>query len=287
VYAVAAWPTFRKVLVGLLFLPLSVGAFLLAIGQAHLFVPRTIDRYLGDLAEPHLSAAFTFCDDPRLATALSEMAGRLAGNRPYAIRVVHESEVNALALPNGSIYLFSGLLAESESAAEVAGVMAHEMAHVEERHATRQLIQVLGFSYLAAMVLGAGFEEFESAESLGELAGLVIYFQYSRDFEREADLYAARMLRAARIDGRGMVDFFRRRLSPESVERDGQDPREILAEALPDFLRSHPHDRERLAAIEAELAAAADGPAGPASLEALAAERGWKSLRGRCSDINP
>lgn len=306
----AAWSTPRKILIGALLLPLSVGVFLFGIEGAHVLVPESADRRLGDHAVAYLENGMEFCEDPQLGAAVNEMLVRLAGEdapERYNVRIVREDEVNALALPNGNIYLFSGLLAESESAAEVAGVLAHEIGHIEERHSMRQLIQALGVAYLTTMILGSGFEEVEAAETIAELASVAVFFKYSRDFEREADLYGLRLLEAAGIEARGLVDFFARRVSaagatdspadqdvaqtkpPEDAQETDSDSLEAalenslenLEQAIPDFLSTHPADEERVRYLEAAIAG---GPAGSRSL-ALERER-WQSLRARCSDIS-
>jgi Zn-dependent protease with chaperone function len=285
------WSIARKILVGALLLPVSIGAFFFAIEGAYVFIPEAADRRLGDQAAAYLESGMDFCEEPRLEAAVSEMLTRLVGeeNRDrYTVRIVSDPEVNALALPSGGIYIFSGLLEESESAAEVAGVLAHEIGHIQERHSMRQLIQALGFTYLASMLLGAGFEELEIAETISELATAAVFFKYSRDFEREADLFGLEVLREAGIGGQGLLDFFARRATPGPEGRSVRyDSLENLDRALPDFLSSHPADEERTRYLQAALGASTAAGAGDGVSDVrargLASEAEWKELRILCS----
>lgn len=286
-YSIGEWSAARKILVAALILPFSLGAFFFGIERGHIFVPEIADRRLGDQAAVYLESGMDFCEDSGLEGAIAEMLERLVGedaSERYTIRIVRDSEVNALALPNGGIYLFSGLLAESESAAEVAGVIAHEIGHIDRRHSIRQLIQAAGFAYLATMLLGAGFEELETAETISELASLALFFKYSRDFEREADLYSIRQMHAAGIEGHGLLDFFVRRATADLEDPAPTYSLENAARALPDFLSSHPADKERAQYLEAELGGAGESGVREVAIRPLAAERGWKTLRTRCSD---
>ena len=292
VHTFAAWSVGRRILVGALLLPVSLGVYLFRVERAHVVVPRFADQRLGAQASTYLNNHLEFCDDAQLNAALDEILTRLVGpdaRSDYSIRVVRDAEVNALALPNGNIYIFSGLLAESESATEVAGVIAHEIGHIRGRHSIRQLIQALGVSYMATMVLGAGFEEFESAETISELASLAVFLKYSRGFEREADLDSIDTLRAAELDPRGLQAFFERRLDDrqDSTESVASTPisLEDVADSLPDFLSSHPADAERLEYLKAALAAnSAGGVAEDLTVRPLAVERDWAAVRARCAN---
>ncbi|MCR9142964.1 MAG: M48 family metallopeptidase [bacterium] len=303
------WSTGRKVLVGALMLPLSIGAFLFGLEGAHIFVPESADRRLGEQAAVYLESDMEICEDPVLNDAVAEMMTRLvgeAGREKYTVQIVRQSEVNALALPHGGIYLFSGLLEESETPAEVAGVLAHEIGHIQERHSMRQLIQAVGFTYLATMLLGAGFEEFEAAETISELASLAVFFKYSRDFEKEADLHGINLLRDAGLSGQGLLDFFARRV-PDAESEDaevsedldlslGEDAEIWLEEfgrTLPDFLSTHPADAERVGYLREALSREQGGEnptgdhptrAGAAgALRPLSFAANWSNLRGRCA----
>lgn len=111
------------------------------------------------------------------------------------IHIVYNDEVNAFALPDHYMVIYSGLIASCETPEELAGVMAHEIAHMELNHVMKKLTKELGIATLAVMVGGnAGYE------LLGEIARVISSTAYSRNFEREADAKAVVLLENANID---------------------------------------------------------------------------------------
>ena len=139
---------------------------------------------------------------------------------------------NAFALPGGDIVVTDALvkLLQDEPQALV-GVIAHELGHVKLRHGMRQATQAAGLGLIAGLVLG------DFSFLLASAPALLAQMDYSRDFEREADVNARDLLRAAGIDPRVMVVFF------ERVEKEaGADERPLL----PIALSSHPATGERI-----------------------------------------
>lgn len=317
----STWSVGQRVLIGALVAPVSLAFFIFAVGQSHYLVPRAADRYLGEQVDEYLAEQFSFCSDPALESALDDMLVRLVGEEDradYRLHLVENETVNALAAPGGSIYVFAGLMAESETPDEVAGVLAHEVGHIQERHSIRQMIQIVGYTYMMTMVLGAGFEEVETAETLAEIASLVTFLKYSRDFEREADLAGVRLLEASDLSAQGLMDFFGRRAeefsdadgdavnADESAEAEAsteaaataadsddqdlgeqfgealesvQEQLEDAVESLPDLLQTHPGDAERLQALrEATTRAAESGSIRPLDIS----PQRWRAIRDGC-----
>ena len=168
----------------------------------------------------------------------------LAGGYPYTFKVVNENSINAFALPGGPTYVHTGLLRAADNEGQVAGVMAHEIAHVALRHGTNQaskanLIQLPAM--LAGAVLGG------SGSMVGQLAQLGIglgansvLLKFSRSAESQADLLGAQLMARAGYNPIEMARFF------EKLEAQG-------GRGGPEFFASHPNPGNRRKAIEEEI----------------------------------
>jgi predicted Zn-dependent protease len=131
----------------------------------------------------------------------------------FTIRVVDSAEVNAYALPGGILYVSRGLLEAAESEAELAAVMAHEIAHVAARHGAEQMskIELANWGSIALVALGAfgGW----GGVVIRQVAGLTLplgFLKFSRGAEKEADMLGAQYLWAAGYDPQAFVTFFER-----------------------------------------------------------------------------
>jgi predicted Zn-dependent protease len=158
--------------------------------------------------------------------------------------VVNDPAVNALAVPGGTIIVFRGLLDKTRSPEELAGVLAHEVQHILQRHATRALLQQLSMKVLLAAAVGdaKGLSYgLEGARILGML-------RYSRQYEDEADAEAIRLLVACGIDPRGLAAFF------EAIQADRE-----ASLKIPAYLSTHPDMEGRIQRLRT-LAAEAPAP---------------------------
>jgi predicted Zn-dependent protease len=242
----------------------------LADGLAQLLPPAWEER-LGQALVPELIDAFAemesqppaVCTDAPGRAALDRLTRRLAAplDTPYRITVTVAAgkTVNAFAAPGGQVVLFEGLLTFSQSADELAGVLAHEMAHVAARHPTRRVIRDLGFRHLIDALTGGTL----ATGWLNGLGEALVSSSFSRQDERDADAAAAATLRAAGIRGDGLGRFLVR-----LRQRHGEMP-EILS-----FLSTHPPAGERQAALEAQDLTGDRG---------LSDEQ-WEALRSMCSE---
>jgi predicted Zn-dependent protease len=179
---------------------------------------------------------------------LEEIGARLTQARPtpyrYRFFLADETSVNAFAMPAGFIVVQRGLIEKAATAEEVAGVLAHEIEHVEQRHALRGLVQELGVTAVWTIVagdVGGGV----AGEWLKGLAGM----QFSRAQESAADAGGYGRLLAARIDPHGMASFF------DTLSRQQND----MPGAL-NLLSTHPASAERAASIRAQLQTAPSFP---------------------------
>ena len=186
---------------------------------------------------------------------LNEMVGTLAAGAtgaryPYHAQAVSASEINAFALPGGPLYVNSGLIQAARSEGELAGVVAHEMAHIALRHATHNVSK----AYMAQAGLGilGGVLGGRSGQNTGQVINAVggfglnaLFLKYSRDAETQADILGAQMMAGAGYDPLEMATFFDL-LRQQARHDPGR---------LEQFLSSHPAPADRAARIrrEAEL----------------------------------
>ena len=151
-------------------------------------------------------------DDPIVAEYVSRIGQNLVRNSdakvPFTIKVLDTEEVNAFALPGGFFFVNSGLILKADSEAELAGVMAHEIAHVACRHGTRQATrgELMQIGSIPLIFMG-GWTGYAIRQGMG-LAIPMGFLQFSRGFEREADYFGLQYLYKSGYDPTAFVDFF-------------------------------------------------------------------------------
>jgi beta-barrel assembly-enhancing protease len=231
------------------------------------------DVELGQQAAAEVRKQLPMLDDRGVQAFVDGVGRRLVASIPseleqpvfrYSFEVVNLREINAFALPGGPMFLHRGMLEAAGTEGEIAGVMAHELAHVVLRHGTAQATKGQRFQLgaLAGQVLGAivgGTAGTIIAE--GSSFGLGAYFlKYSREYEREADLLGAQIMARAGYDPRQMANMF------QTIERQG-------GRGGPEWLSSHPNPGNRYEAINSEAAMLqVEGRAGsPAEFQAVQA----------------
>jgi predicted Zn-dependent protease len=191
-----------------------------------------------------------YVDDPEIAEYLGSLGARLAqampgGRHDYEFFVMREPTVNAFAMPGGFVGVHTGLIVASETESELASVLAHEIAHVSQRHIARmfgqqqQMQMPMMVALAAALLLGQSRPDLATGAAAAVQAGAVqTQLSYSRDFEREADRVGLRALEDAGLDSRAMASFFEKLQRTTRVSDDG---------TVPGYLRSHPVTTERIA----------------------------------------
>ena len=177
--------------------------------------------------------------DETLDAVTSRLRPVVAG-QPYEFRfhIFDDTNVNAFALPGGNVVVLTGLLNSAQRPEEIAGVLAHEIAHVTERHSLRKIIDTAGLSLLIRSVFG---DTSGLLSVIGNSSEFLLRQKYSRDFEREADDVGWNYLIAAQIDPRGLTEFFGRLLEREKV-----------GVAMPGLISTHPASEERIRRLEAK-----------------------------------
>ncbi|MBO0861384.1 MAG: M48 family metalloprotease [Chloracidobacterium sp.] len=216
----------------------------------NLFSPKQ-DVQIGRQSAQQILAETPMLNDPQIAGYIEQLGGKLAskaaGDRfPYQFRVVATREINAFALPGGFLFVNAGAIAAARNEGELAGVIAHEIAHVSLRHGTNQAskarIARAGLGILGGFA-GAGSDS-DLGQAIGAIGGLganILFLKYGRAAEKEADLEGARIMAEAGYDPLDMANFFK------TLEEKG-------GQRVPEMLSDHPDPGNRVKYISEEIA---------------------------------
>jgi predicted Zn-dependent protease len=179
-----------------------------------------------------------------VAGVFRQLAQKASGPKyPYSVSIANYAEVNAFALPGGPVWVHRGAIQTARNESELAGVLAHEVAHIAKRHVAEQVTKgTLAGGFLE--LLGRMLPDSRGGQAGEVVAGLAargFMLKFSRDAEREADVEGARLMRAAGWDARGLPDFL------DTLRRQQQrDPSSVEI-----FLSDHPAPGERAEALRA------------------------------------
>ena len=175
------------------------------------------DVQAGRQAASQVERQMPILRDAQVTSYVNAIVRRLAAQAggpefAYQAKVVNSREINAFALPGGYIYVNRGLISAARSEAELAGVLAHEIAHVAERHGTEQATKAYGAQAgvgLLAQVLGGRDRRLGVAEQvIGSLGVNAAFMKFSRNAEHEADHVGAQIMSRAGYDPMAMATFF-------------------------------------------------------------------------------
>ncbi|HET58572.1 MAG TPA: tetratricopeptide repeat protein [Deltaproteobacteria bacterium] len=158
----------------------------------------------------------------------------------FTFSVIRSSGINAFATPGGYIYLFTGLINLVENESQLAGVLAHEIAHIQARHIAQMIAKSKQHSIatLAALIAGAFLGGGEGAAVMGSLASATsasMSLKYSREHEEEADRLGMSYLTGAGYNGRGMLEFLK-------IMQFNQ----YYSTAIPSYFLTHPKTSDRI-----------------------------------------
>lgn len=180
--------------------------------------------------------------DPASVATLNRLGKQLAARadstpREYTFYLVDSPEVNAFAVPGGHIFVNRGLIESADQAAEFAGVLGHEIAHVTERHGIEQMEKRRGAGTLISLVYIVLGRDPGVVEQIAiEAGGAAVFARYGRDAEREADQRAVQTLPAAGYDPEGVATFFEDLMAQQAREPG----------LLDSWFASHPTSQERV-----------------------------------------
>lgn len=220
-------------------------------------IPLEKERMIGAQIEPFID--YLSCTDSKAQLALDKLERELvpAGEPLSKVRLMRNDVPNAFALPGGLVFVTTGLLHQAQSEAEVAGVMAHELEHVSQRH-------VLSAFLRDAMLTGIW------AVTMGDYSGMMVVdpstayrianLKFSRADEQAADDGAVRRLQQAGLSARGMIEFFTR------VTKKYGD--------APEWLSTHPNSAQRIEALREA--------AEPKQARTILSDEEFIALRGAC-----
>lgn len=196
----------------------------------------------------------TFVHDAELNQYLNTMGHRLAQNaQGGAPRIevfgVRDSAFNAFAMPGGYIGINTGLIVQSDSESELAGVMAHEIAHVSQRHIARGLTQsqqsnTIAMASVAASLLAAlvgGIDLAAGISAFGQAAAIDQQLGFSRSAEREADRVGFQMLSQSGYDPKGLQDMFGKLMQASQMN---------VSRAGTSYLSTHPLSIDRMSDMQ-------------------------------------
>ncbi|MBI2683026.1 MAG: M48 family metalloprotease [Acidobacteriales bacterium] len=168
---------------------------------------------------------------------------------PFTIKVIDSDEINAFALPGGFFYVNSGLIMAADEEAELAGVMAHEIAHVTARHWARQNTrgQWANLATIPLIFMGGGLGY--GLRSAASLALPLTFLSFSRGYESEADFYGMQYMYATGYDPQASISFFEK-IQVKEKKKPGS-----LAKAF----STHPQTPDRVAKLQQEMATVLPG----------------------------
>ena len=217
------------------------------IGKGVNFYSLEKEIALGRDLSHEVEASSVLITDPVVTEYVNRIGQNLVRNSdakvPFTIKVIDNDEINAYALPGGFFYVNSGLILAADNEAELAGVMAHEIAHVAARHATKTAtkVEIWNIASIPLIFLGgpAGFAVRQAAALLVPMG----FLKFSRDMEREADLLGIEYDYAAGYDPSALVDFFERLQARKNQKHS----------ALAKAFSTHPMTEDRIQRAEKEI----------------------------------
>jgi Zn-dependent protease with chaperone function len=210
------------------------------------------DKEIGQKSAEEAERQLPILHDRSVEAFVTAVGNRLAAVAPgadymYQFKVVNASDINAFALPGGYLYFNRGLIEAAKNEGQLAGVMAHEIAHVALRHGTNQASK----AYLGQMGLGVmggllGKDNGTTSKAINAVGGFgmnALFLKFSRTDEEQADVVGAQMMARAGYDPQDMVTFFEMLRSTQA-----RDPGRVEQ-----FFSSHPAPKDRAARIRNEM----------------------------------
>lgn len=214
------------------------------VGKAVNFYSLEKEIQLGRQLAAEIEQNAKIVDDPVIAEYVNRIGQNLVRNSdarvPFTIKVIDSDEVNAFALPGGYFYVNTGLIELAQDEAELAGVMAHEIAHVAARHGTRSATRSQLMQYASIPLLFIGGWAGYGVQQAANFALPMTLLKFSRQFEKDADFLGTQYLYKTGYDPASMVQFFerlkaRQKKKPNAVAR---------------AFSSHPLTKDRIKAVQ-------------------------------------
>ena len=222
-----------------------------AINQLNLLTPKQ-EVELGRQAAWEVERSLRMHRDPLVRAYIDSLGQALVrasalSRFRYYFKVINAPEVNAFALPGGFVYVNLGLIKAAETESELAGVIGHEIGHVERHHGARNITRQYGFAVLVNLISGGKDHPSLRREIAGQLAGFgagLAVLSYGRAAERESDAFAVRCLVNAGVDPEGIARFFETLLKLQKSEPKGVEV----------WFSTHPPTQSRINFVRSEIA---------------------------------
>ena len=205
---------------------------------------------LGKQLAQEVDRSAKFITDPVITEYVNRVGQNLVRNSdaqvPFTIKVIDSDQINAFALPGGFFYVNSGLILHADEESELAGVMAHEIAHVCARHGTKNATkgQIMQLATIPLVLLGpggwAGYAIYQGAQFIVPIS----FLKFSRDAEREADYLGLQYMYKAGYDPNSFVSFFEKVTALEKKQPG----------TVPKVFSTHPPTPDRIEAAQKEIA---------------------------------
>jgi predicted Zn-dependent protease len=228
------------------------------LGGADIAISPQLERRIGESIMREIRQDPSYVEDPEAEDYLQNLGMRLVQANPAARQdfqffVLRDHTINAFALPGGFVAVHTGLLLAADTESQLASVLAHEIAHVSQRHVARMLSQQermqmpMMVAFAAAILLGRARPDLAAgAAAAAQGSAVQTSLAYSRDFEREADRVGLQTLEAAGYDPNAMAAFFEKLQRATRLSDDS---------SFPGWLRDHPVTSERIADVQNKAAA--------------------------------
>jgi beta-barrel assembly-enhancing protease len=234
---------------------LAAAVLTAAVGACARISPQQ-EQELGMNYAQQINAKLPILRDPESNAYINQLGTALATpvddqGRPWRFSIVDDADINAFAIPGGYIYVNKGLILRAQTAAQLAGVVAHEIAHVTQRHSVKQMEQgqKVGAGATLACILRPGFCQNGGGDLLN-IGATAIMAKFSRGDESEADRYGVTYVLKAKLDPRGLPEMFEIMLA----ERDRKGGGGGVS-----FLATHPVEEDRIQATRREIASLPQG----------------------------
>lgn len=237
----------------------------LASGWFAYFIPVSIEKQVGQYVIDEVFPSRIVCKTDAGEQALEKLVSRLVppdSEYVFQVEVVDSGLVNAIAFPGGNILIFRGLLEKSPSSDAVAGVLAHEMQHVFQRHGTENLLNQVALSGLFKLLT---VEANAIAETLFAGVRTLSLLKYTRELETEADALALQLLYQAGVDPVEMLAMFQVLKNHSS--------------SLPESISTHPDMSSRMEKLEIIIDQKTDFVSKP-----VLSKQSWESLQNICKN---
>jgi predicted Zn-dependent protease len=187
-------------------------------GEAFSVYDESGDVKIGREADPEILKRFGYYDGPELQSYVAQVGNRVVATADtrfsFQFKVVDHPSINAMALPGGFIYITRGILGEMNEEAQLAGILGHEITHVNSRHSAKLLTKALGTQIATLLGIGAAAASGASSAAAGiakisQHVSTYMLLGYGREYELEADEVGLRYAHRAGYDPSRMVHFLR------------------------------------------------------------------------------